>query len=82
MAEDEGAKPKKAEAAAVARIAERRVKAKVRLENQAFTPAGEPKDIPTNRAPVHGDSWVVEEGEFVGVDHPAVAMHPTHFEGV
>jgi hypothetical protein len=51
----------------------RRVKATQRMENMAFYPDGSPKEE---------GSWVVEAGEYVPVDHPAVALHPTHFEGV
>jgi hypothetical protein len=54
-------------------VDQHKVKAKTRMVNIATFPDGSPKDE---------GSWVVEEGEFVPVDHPAVVLHPTQFEGV
>lgn len=51
----------------------RTVKARTRMENIAMLPDGTPDEK---------RSWVVNEGDMVPVDHPAVALHPTHFEGV
>lgn len=67
MSADVEAKPKPAAAP------KRQVKALTRMENLAVWPDGTPKEE---------GSWVVNAGDFVPLDHPAVALHPTHFEGV
>jgi hypothetical protein len=56
----------------------RTVKARARMQNIGpAKPNGEPDDDYPK-----GKSWIVEENDMVPVDHPAVALHPTLFEGV